>query len=289
MDKTTQQNVAARIDAADALSTKELMASLGRKALGNEPKAVRDESQQDDFRAGLLDFKDVALSNGDLVGMAGPIAPVNITARDMVYEPLMMSRLFEVHAPWKYQYSPYTITFDVNGNATFGVNVATSVLLNGLAAITPGFVGFVVRFKAADTLSGDSVVRMVKPSTGLDAEFSLSDITGEGVFTVLNHDLDDNKTVAMTLGAFNVPIQTFTFTETIVNVSNQQFFDYSSVADWALTGTNAIAYVYPLVITRELNMMIYAAIFSERLEDLPDMLADSFATQRAIAGNPMSR
>jgi hypothetical protein len=70
------------------------------------------------------------------------------------------------------------------------------------------------------------------------------------------------------------------FAQSIADVSNQMFFDYSNTADWTLTGTNAICYVYPLVITRELNAMLYAAIFSERLSELPDILALAFSSRK---------
>lgn len=224
----------------------------------------------------LLDYKSSALQGGDIFGTTEELNIDNISARDGVYEPFLMERLFMVHAPYKLEVQPRIFSFDSNGNATFGVNVATSVSLSALNLATPGLVGWAFRLKANSTLSGDSTMTIQKAATNFSATVSLDVIDQMGTCAVLNHDIDDLKTVAMTVGNFAAGVQTLNYAEVISNVQNQLFFSYSEVSDWTITGRNAVVYAYPIVVSREVNALIYACLFNKEMDKLPVLLAGMY-------------
>jgi hypothetical protein len=246
------------------------------------PVTVNTPSQEDpkleypEIADLVMKYQNTALQGGDIFGVTGDLEIDNISARDGIFEPMLMERLFEVHAPYKLEVQPRIFSFDSDGNATFGANVATSVVLASVASATPGLVGWAFRIKAVSTLSGDASVTIAKSATNFSATVSLREINTAGTAVVMNHDIDDLKTVSVAVGNFAAAVQTLNYTEVITDINNQLFFSYSETSNWTITGTNAKIFVYPIVVSRLVNATIYACIFNEEMNRLPVLLAEMY-------------
>lgn len=273
--------------AASQLSYVEMLQAAGRKATQNfnvqtDEAAAQKRTINDDVQDAILDWQDSREQFGDVVGVAGDIRQQNQTARMATFEPFYIMRVFEVHAPWQYSFNPQLYSFNQNGEITVGILTAASATITGVAAILPGLVGFAVQFNAQDTMSGNSLSQLQKPSTGVNAEFKLTDINSEGTYVCVNHSLDFSRTVVMTDGIINLNNLPVTLTQVDVTVPNQFYFNYNDNGDWVLRGSNSDNYVYPISVTDETVQLIYAITIAGIVAQMPNLLADSFS--QVIAG-----
>lgn len=225
----------------------------------------------------VKDYLDTDVYSGDLVGYTKNARPINITARDATFEPMLMERLFAVHAPYKRTITPQTNAFDASGNVTIGGTSYTSYSFASLTNFTPAFIGWAFRLKVNNREVGSTSFRVTNMTTNLVADFSLDDINKEAVVVVLNHSVDTSITDSFAqTGTTNA----YEPSESSAEASQQFYFDYSANRTWKIEGTNVIVYAYPILVTRDINALIYASIMADDLGNLPTLLASMYTVDK---------
>lgn len=261
-----------------------VMASIAPSFFSNNP-AANESPTQDDMMQGIYDFQDSVVVAGDLVGIDGPASLVNVSAREIYFEPFLMQRLFEVHAPWRRSINPYRLAFDRDGVFTDGTDTATSVNLSALSGAT-ALVALALVFSATDTLSGAAFVTLTNSTTGFTVQAKLDNINKTACLVALAHSQDSTINSNWGTVTFAAGVATLPYSQAASEVASQYYFDYTGYAGWTITATNATVLVYPVLITRDVNALIYACITTGNMKEFPNLLAQlHLMDPRSISSN----
>lgn len=223
----------------------------------------------------VRDTGDSLTVEGDVLGIAGKLRPLSISARASYFEPIYLERILAVHSAWRRTVNPTRVTFNSNGQLPAYENLTSFGVANTVSD-SEILLGYAVRCVMNDTLIGEGSFE-VSVNSGLVAEYVISDANDEGVLVVLNHDVDVSSTVGLTTDweAGDTSL-TFEAADTLTDVSSQYYVEFTTNMTITVSGSNVTLYVYPLYMTRSLSALVEAAINADRIGELATLIANGY-------------
>lgn len=271
-DRPTQQESKSGLDS--------LVQMAGDVLFGVGNPSVRPPSNEaipeTDFERQILEFRDMRVITGDIVGMAGKVSQISVNQREINFEPMLMERLFSQHSPWRLNLNPGIVKFDGNGEMTVGASTATSCGFSGINTISPGTLGFAFVLQTPDVLNGQSSFFIENTDTGFQATFRMDEPGSKCTVVILNHDQDfiNNATIAAPTIALGVG--DLAYSEAATDVPSQYYFSFVPSDKWVMRGSNVTINAYPILVSRDSVELVYAALTADVMDQLPNALALAF-------------
>lgn len=227
------------------------------------------------FAGEVRDTGDSITVDGDVLGIAGKLKPLSISARASYFEPIYLERLLALHSAWRRTVNPLRITFNSNGQMPSFDNLTAFKIQNSVADAET-LLGYAIRCVMNDTLIGEGSFEVICES-GLIAEYVISDANDQGVLVVLNHAQDFSSTIGLnTSWVSGDPTVTFEATDSVSNVASQYYVQFSNNMPITINASNVTLYVYPLYLTRTLSALVEAAINADRIGELATLIANGY-------------
>jgi hypothetical protein len=266
---------------------------------------VTNERSELSFADEVRDSYDYLATNGDVLGIDGKVNELNVSAREIIFEPMLIERLLAVHSPYRRSVSPGKFLFDSAGSLGPALGNVTSATLLGQGELSGDlalpFIGWVFRTLINDTNFGEGAIKVENTNTGLIAEYIIPNDIEESTICFLNHvpDFTANSqtdvvfdavagTVVGTAASTTKDVDTqYTFYplwgDAAVGFEDEKNYAITATgkrSEWELTANNAIIYAYPVFMTRQLAALIDTLISADRLGELATFIASGYATDR---------
>lgn len=228
-----------------------------------------------EFAGEVRDTQDSIAVDGDVLGTSGQVKPLSITARASYFEPIYLERILALHSAWRRTVNPLRMTFNSNGQLPSYDNLLSFKIQNTVSD-PETLLGYALRVVMNDTLIGEGSFE-VSCSSGLVAEYVISDANDQGVVVVLNHAVDTSSTVSLvTDWETGDPTITYESTDSTSNVNSQYYVQFENDLPITISGSNVTLYIYPLYMTRTLSALVEAAINADRIGELATLIANGY-------------
>lgn len=273
--------------------------------LSSDGGVVTESKSSLEFADQVRDSYDYLAEPGDVLGTEGSISELNVSAREIIFEPMLMEKLLATHSPFRRAVSPGKFVFNTAGDLGTAYGNATSAALVGQGETANGvalpFLGWVFRVMINDTMFGEGQIKIENRNTGLIGEYIIPNVKDESLICFLNHvqDFTADSTTQVTYDSVagtvtgeagsraNTVDSQYVFwplysagsgTTAFNQVEEQVISGAGSSSSWTLSGTNTVIYAYPLYMTRQLSALIDTLISADRLGELATFIAEGYAT-----------
>lgn len=171
--------------------------------LSPSDEVVSQEQSNLDIAKEVRDVYDYLAIPGDVLGVHGDAVELDVTAREIIFEPTLIERITDLHSPFRRSISPARVIFDEAGTLGAAYDNATSVVFSPGFDGTPTnplpFLGWVFRMNINNTLVGEGSITMTNLNSGLSAQYLVNNNAKESVVCFLSHIADYTMAAQLSL------------------------------------------------------------------------------------------
>jgi len=273
--------------------------------LSSDGGVVTESKSSLEFADQVRDSYDYLAEPGDVLGVDGLASELNVSAREIIFEPMLMEKLLSIHSPFRRAVAPGKFIFNSQGDLGPAFGNLTSAILNGRGELSQSlampFLGWVFRVMISDTNYGEGQIKILNQETNLVGEYIIPNQTDESIITFLNHvqDFTSDSSISIDYDPLGGTVQgtaisrsstvdtQYVFWPLFSNKDNSVSYNDTdnavltasvNTSTWELSGTNVIIYAYPLYMTRQLGALIDTLISADKLGELAQYIAEGYAT-----------